>query len=162
MKLWRVSDSRLLTLIHLPSEIHRKIILVGSCWVWTGEIRPSGHGRVWWEDEHRAATAVVWELTHGPIYSSYFLLHTCDVPPCVNPDHLYLGTDQNNSDDRLARGRVPRGERNGKAKLTDEKVREIRKLSILGWSDREISRSLKISHMTIGRVLRRGGWSHVQ
>lgn len=67
-------------------------------------------------------------LYNGPVGKDDHVLHRCDVGACINPDHLYLGTLKDNSADCVARGRnrQPRGIASGRAKLTDDEVREIR------------------------------------
>lgn len=111
---------------------------VTACWPWIGSrkkrhgygvVTVKGHDGKWKAmGAHRAA----WEVTNGPIPKGLCVLHTCDNPPCVNPSHLKLGTVQENNADKVLKGRqargdshgsrtcpdrVPRGERNGSAKM---------------------------------------------
>lgn len=88
-----------------PIPDHRPDL--GPCWVWTGsKHRGRQHGQIglragvllW---THRLS----WELTNGPIPGGLFVLHHCDNPPCVNPDHLWLGTQRDNVADMVAKGR---------------------------------------------------------
>lgn len=74
------------------------------------------------------AHRVSWELHRGAIPDGFLVLHRCDVRPCVNPDHLFIGDYSDNANDMHAKGRgnVPRGERHCRAKLTEEEVRKIR------------------------------------
>lgn len=72
---------------------------------------------------HRAA----WEVTHGPIPDGLDVLHRCDNPPCCDPDHLFLGTDADNSADKVAKGRQARGAALPQTKLSDAQVTEIRR-----------------------------------
>lgn len=87
---------------------------IGGCWLWIaggdsetgyGRIRVGGRGT-----KHEVAHRVSWELTNGPIPEGLWVLHHCDTPRCVRPDHLYLGTVQDNNADRVARGRSATGE----------------------------------------------------
>lgn len=89
-----------------------------GCWVWLAGKDKDGYGNF---SVGQRATArpvrahrVAWELTHGSIPDGLFVLHECDNPPCVRPDHLFLGTNQNNMDDMVAKGRGSIGIRNGK------------------------------------------------
>ena len=75
---------------------------------------------------------VAWALFRGPIPKGMCVLHYCDNRPCCNPDHLYLGTNANNTADMLARGRESRGERSGQAKLTETQARDILEKHTLG------------------------------
>jgi hypothetical protein len=102
-----------------------------ECWMWTGTHTTDGYGLVRVQSPKRTnlvAHRVAWELTYGPIPASRHVLHRCDNPPCVRPDHLFLGDNAANVADRVSKGRSrgARGERNHKAKLTIEQVREIR------------------------------------
>lgn len=89
-----------------------------SCWVWKGATcGPSGYGRIARGrrgEFHKKNSALVhrlsWELHNGPIPEGLLVLHRCDNPPCIRPDHLFLGTAKDNSDDKCAKGRqhIPR------------------------------------------------------
>lgn len=105
-----------------------------ECWPWRGTInRTTGYGQ-WWHDgramrAHRAA----YERVHGPIPDGLIVCHRCDNPPCCNPAHLFLGTQADNQRDKKNKGRTSRGERNGGGgKLTENDVREIRRLAANG------------------------------
>lgn len=104
-------------------------IMASGCWEWNGGKREGGYGHMnlgggrW-----STASRVSFELRHGPITDpALCVLHRCDNPPCINPDHLFLGTRTDNSDDKGAKGRTPNGERS-KHKLTDDEVAAIRNL----------------------------------
>lgn len=107
----------------------------GDCWLWT-RARSHGYGKVWSPDERRVVSAhrVAWELTNGAIPDGLCVLHRCDNPPCVRPDHLFLGTIKDNNDDKLNKGRLVsgfavvgyRGEKHWKARLTRQQAEEIR------------------------------------
>jgi hypothetical protein len=78
-----------------------------------------------WNGRNAIASRVAWELAKGPIPSGMSVCHKCDAPACINVDHLFLGTHQENMADRDAKGRVPNGERQCNAKLTDKQASEI-------------------------------------
>jgi DNA invertase Pin-like site-specific DNA recombinase len=86
--------------------------------------------------------------------------HTCDNPRCVNPDHLYVGTDLDNSRDAVERGRLAVGERNFNARLTEDQVREMRRLSGLSYA--EMARMYGVSRPTATRAYKGDTWRHVQ
>lgn len=94
-----------------------------GCWVWQGYCQRFGHG---WLGHRGLAHRYAWELLRGPLPQGKCLLHHCDNPPCVNPDHLYIGDRRDNTRDRVKRGRHARGEATRRNKLTAEQVQEIR------------------------------------
>lgn len=90
------------------------------------------------------------------------MLHRCDNPPCVNPAHLFLGTDLDNARDRDAKGRRAAGELHGSAKLTAETVRAIRALHTEGAATmRGMARRYGINRSTIKQVILRQTWKHI-
>lgn len=102
---------------------------VDGCWEWAGPRDQDGYGCLYVtvngqlvQRAHRAA----WALFRGPIPEGTLVRHRCDNPPCCNPDHLRLGTHQDNTDDKVSRNRQASGRRLPQTRLTDEEVREIR------------------------------------
>lgn len=131
-----------------------------GCWVWTGIIRRNGYGYLAGMRAHRLS----YEIHHGPIPDGFYVLHHCDNRPCVNPDHLYVGTALDNSRDMDRRSRRAVGSRNGYSKLTEWDVRDIREM----WANdtctltmTEIARGYKVHQSTIGCVLNGTTWAHV-
>jgi hypothetical protein len=108
----------------------------GQCWEWTGARFRYGYGAQGWKGKNHKAHRIAWELVNGPIPDGMCICHHCDNPPCCNPAHLFLGTMQDNMDDKHAKGRqwYPRpfdpvkGERCHTSKLNEEQVREIRRV----------------------------------
>ena len=99
-----------------------------GCWEWLGCKDVGGYGRVTLKKTNRLAHRCMYEHMNGEIPDGAHICHKCDNRSCINPEHLYLGTHQDNMKDRDAKGRgvVPRGEHHHKAKLTWARVREIR------------------------------------
>src|ERR1700756_2891954 len=96
-----------------------------GCWEWQGKRHYKGYGHFTVRGQGRRRTLkahrVSWELANGPIPEGLHVLHSCDNPPCVNPDHLFLGTDMDNVHDRDAKGRRNvAGSRSWKAQLVEE------------------------------------------
>jgi hypothetical protein len=109
---------------------------------------------------HTGAHRVSWELSHGKVPVGLYVLHHCDTPCCVNPDHLFLGTDADNRADCVQKGRQARGTTSGNAKLTEQQVREIR---AYGRKDYALTAKLYgVSRATARRIAMKLSWSHLR
>lgn len=128
-----------------------------ECWPWRGCVNERGYGRIgtgvgnYLTYAHRAA----WEVTFG-IPPGMCVLHRCDVPPCCNPAHLYLGTRADNNADMARKGRAPRGPERSNTKLTEAKVLEIRASSD---SYRQLADVYGVSRRTVADVKKRKLWA---
>ena len=113
-----------------------KVHKTKGCWVWTGELEHGhGYGQISVRDKKRGAHRVSWEIHNGPIPKGMWVLHKCDNMKCVNPYHLFLGTNADNMRDKVNKGRQhhPIGDINPASKLTQEKVDDIRELYQTGY-----------------------------
>lgn len=130
------------------------IEMSGDCWVWTGHRTSNGYGRITVLGKVRLSHRVSWAVHHGPVSDGMRVLHRCDNPPCINPAHLFLGTSADNNADMRAKGRdaVLAGERNGRAKLTAQQVREIR-AAVLVEDKATVARRFRISRRTVLRIV---------
>ena len=127
-----------------PEYFWSKVDMTGgedSCWNWTGTKHHSGRGVTEWQGKQWIASRLSYVLTHGDIQDGLFVCHSCDVPLCCNPIHLFLGTAQDNMDDQRLKGRNPHGEKNGRHKVTTAQVEEIRRRYII---EKESSTALGI------------------
>jgi HNH endonuclease len=130
---------------------------VTPCIEWTGTRFQSGYGRVGGRRAHRVA----YERAHGPVPDGMLVLHTCDNPPCVNPDHLYAGTHADNMRDRMVRSRGACGERVNTAKLRAEQVYEIRARAGAGEPHTLLASDYGVSGAMVGFIVRREAWKHL-
>lgn len=100
-----------------------------ECWEWQGRVGKNGYGVTYMHSHHLYAHRMAWVITNGPIEDGLHVLHKCDNPRCVNPDHLFLGTQADNNRDMHRKGRnaQPGGEDHHRSRLTWEDVHTIRR-----------------------------------
>jgi hypothetical protein len=133
-----------------------------GCWIWTGHRTVDGYGMFRVNGvcirTHRAA----YQFFRGPIPDGLHVLHRCDNPPCMNPEHLRLGSNADNIADRTAKGRSVRGVRHWKSRLNPDAVRRIRARAEAGQTLSSIARLVGVHVRTVRRVVRGINWSHVK
>lgn len=137
----------------------------GGCWEWRGIRHKKGYGEICVSGRHhkKKAHRVSWELASGPVPPGIHVLHRCDNPPCVRPDHLFLGTNHANVLDAAEKGRRCHGEATWTAKLDAGRVREIRRGYLSGALNTvEIARLYGISTRQASAIVRRESWKHVE
>lgn len=132
-----------------------------GCWLWKGSTFHFGHGQFSVTQDGRRrnkkAHRVAWELTNGPIPDGLMVCHRCDNPPCVRPDHLYLGTAKDNHDDSWNKGRAFMQLRDDHPfkKLSDEQTLEALCLWEGGAYAREIAEYFGIARGSVWYVIER-------
>lgn len=139
-----------------------------ECWEWLAGRNKKGYGNFYVsighsKDKHCLAHRRSWILTYGEIPEGLSVLHHCDNPPCVNPKHLFLGTNQDNVDDKVRKGRMQdlKGENHPMRKLTDEQIKEIRALRKDGYTLFALGDKFNVHYSTIGYICSRKHWSHI-
>lgn len=133
-----------------------------GCMLWLGAEKACGYGGIRINKRNLRVHRAAWELAHGPIPEGVFVCHTCDVPACVNPDHLFLGTPADNTRDCMNKGRGLRGEQKPQHKLTEDRVREIRRqYADGGVSQRTLARRYRVGRATIRGVVDGATWRHI-
>jgi HNH endonuclease len=130
-----------------------------SCWLWMGSLRHFGYGQFWYNERSRPAHRFAYENAKGKIPDGKIVMHTCDVPACVNPYHLRLGTYAENSADMALKRRSAAGEKNGSAKLKRSQIKEIRALYELGHPQSIISEQFGVSQAHISKIVLGQAWS---
>ena len=135
---------------------------MSGCWLWTETTQKSGYGELCKRAMHRYS----YERFIGEIPKGMHVLHRCDVPSCVNPNHLFIGTQRDNNDDKMEKGRASGGSLKGEihpmVKLTEKAVRQIvceyengaRNQSALG-------RKYGVSQGTIWQIVNKKTWPHL-
>jgi hypothetical protein len=134
-----------------------------ECWPWTGRT-VKGRGKLRLNDGKDLNCArALWAIVHGPIPQGYGICHTCDNRICLNMRHLFLGTQQDNIADMVAKGRQrgPCGERARHNKLTAAQVTEIRALIGQRVNRREIAARYGMAVCSIHDIRARRSWKHI-
>ena len=137
-------------------------VIENTCLVWTRSCDRSGYGRIRYQRRSWKAHRLVYHLTN-PDYDIMGLevMHSCDNPPCVRPSHLSLGTRQDNVDDMILKGRgnYSKGESNGKSKLTQMEVKEIKRVYKRIWGQQAaLAREYGVSREQINKIVNNKEW----
>ena len=144
-----------------------------SCWLWTGWNSKgnsrSGYGVFVMHGKQVRAHRMAWFFANWEFpFGDLILCHRCDIPRCVRPDHLFLGTDRDNFLDAISKGRVHKfqkdssiGVKNGRAKLTEQLVREIKLKTSNHRGYKEIAASYGVSESTVQFIANGKTWRHV-
>lgn len=129
-----------------------------DCWEWTGQRDAKGYGLIRRLGAQWRVTRIALALVGRAPAVVRLVCHHCDNPPCCNPAHLFVGSHADNNADstRKGRGVRPRGERNGRARLSPEQVAEIRASPL---SNRTLGRRFGVAHSTIGHARIGNTWA---
>lgn len=136
-----------------------------DCWIWMASRDSCNYGMFYPKEYPNGikASRYSWKIHNGEIPKGIYVCHTCDNPPCVNPKHLFLGTQKDNMQDMVQKGRIydRHGERNSKAKLTEYDVRRVKQLRDNGKTYKGIAEELGVSEGCINHILNGRHWSWV-
>lgn len=136
-----------------------------GCWEWTGTVGKNGYGVFWLDGRNLGAHRASWALHGFGDAVDLCVLHRCDNRVCVNPAHLFLGTNAENMADMVAKGRAAGsrriGERNPCARVTQADVQAIRAEYGAGSTQRAIAKRFGISQPTVNAIVSRKRWLHV-
>ena len=155
-----------------------KVQKTDACWLWTASIGSHGYGQLNIEGKPETAHRLSWLIHNGNIPSGLFICHTCDNRRCVNPDHLFLGTQSDNMRDALSKGKSclaqpnvmvahPEkrhwGSKNPRSKLTEEQVKEMRSMYTPGQiTMAQIAEKYGVTRHAVGNIVKRRLWKQVQ
>ena len=151
-----------------------KVKIGDGCWEWTAGKNSYGYGQFRIGKATIGAPRVAWVMQNGPVPAGLFVCHHCDNRACVRPSHLWLGTNADNTADKMAKGREARGAmmepknrargvRHGRAKLSEAQVVEIRTRSAAGHrQNAAIAREFGVATTTVHSIVKRRRWAHVK
>ena len=134
-----------------------------GCWIWIGaRATDKGYGKFHINGSPMLAHRASWTLYRGDVPPRMCVLHKCDIPACVNPDHLFIGSLSDNTRDSMKKGRYfrPSGELCGAAKLTEKQVEQIRHLIAGGLPQYEIAAMFGVSNHVISQIKLGKTWKH--
>ena len=140
-----------------------EILDENACWEWTGA-NNGRYGQFWVNERLEQSHRVSWILHCGEIPEGLFVLHECDNPSCVNPDHLFLGTQKDNMRDAVKKGRLKnqKGANNNRVELTENQVLAIRAEYKTGkTSCRKLGGKHGKDYKHINNIINRKSWRHI-
>jgi hypothetical protein len=152
-------------LIPTDERFWAKVQKTDGCWLWTAATNEKGYG-VFCVDKKtndiQLAHRVSYRMHYGEIPDNLFVCHHCDNPTCCNPSHLFIGTPDDNMQDKVLKDRQTKGERVVVSKLTNAQVIEIRQRYATGnISQAQLAREYGITSATMGSLIRQETWRHL-
>jgi hypothetical protein len=135
-----------------------ELIPFSECHYWTGSIAPNGYGQFDVGGKTKLAHRVAYEIYIGPIPDGLNVCHTCDIRDCVNPRHFFAGSQQDNIDDMVNKGRACNGSKQGGAILTEADVVQIRNLNL---TQKVMAKVYGVAQSSISNVIIRKTWKHI-
>lgn len=135
----------------------------GGCWLWTASVAGKGYGQIKIPGTRKQEYAhrLSWMIHNGPIPEGKSLLHKCDTPRCVNPEHLFLGNHKENSQDMKSKKRHLFGERNVQNKLSEKQVRQILAMGKESIPMATIAKAFDVSQPLVWKILHKQRWVHL-
>lgn len=132
------------------------------CWPWKRKCNKAGYGKGYFNGKYTSAHRIAFILSVGEVSDELHVLHRCDNRCCCNPKHLFVGTDKDNVEDALSKGRWPVGEKHSQHRLSTAQVVEIRTRFVNeNLTKEELGMEYGVSGAMIGKIIRRERWKSV-
>ena len=146
---------------NLPVEVRDRVLVVESgCWEWQGHKNPLGYGQVRVDSKLFLVHRFVYMRVKGWFSPELVIRHSCDNPACCNPSHLSAGTQDDNVQDSVVRGKLNQGESNGRSKLTELDVTAIREAHAAGKTQAALAREFGVNRSCIWKIVHKVHWSN--
>ena len=144
-------------------RIEKKVLRIpeAGCWIWMGSSQVRGYGEIISNNRKHLAHRASYEAFVGKIPEGMYVCHACDNVACVNPNHLFLGTQKQNLQDMASKGRSTKGVKNPMAKLDAYGVKEIREGIKAGRTDSSLAKDWMVCRQTINNIRNGKVWNHV-
>lgn len=135
-----------------------------GCWLWTASVAGKGYGQIKLPGQRKQIYAhrLSYLIHKGEDPGNKQVCHTCDNPRCVNPDHLFIGTAQDNHDDMKNKGRHTYGEKSATVKLSENDVKQIKIALKSGMTQMRIAKAFDVSQAEINRINTGKRWQHIK
>lgn len=163
--------------LRLSIQIHSEPIPEAGCWIWTKSVDKDGYGKACYRNTSIPAHRLSWMLFRGPLRAGYVLMHRCDVPACVNPSHLREGTSQENTADKMMKGRhrtasgpnhylkrnphARSGDKSSRSKVSEAQAIEIRRRFSAGEKQKDLATEFGITRSAISGIVTRRTFNHL-
>ncbi len=140
-------------------RLFNNVYITDGCWIWMGSRNRLGYGYFYYKGKHTRAHRASYQIFNTTPIGNLYVLHKCNNPTCVNPEHLYAGTPADNMRDKVNSGRSTQGEKHPSAKLNYKKVALIRALSKEGASQNIMASHFGVNQSQISRIVHNRLWT---
>jgi len=144
-------------------KINNKIIINNECYEWQGALDKDNYGVIWFNNKSWRVHRLIWVIYNGNIPKEMCICHKCDNPKCININHLFIGTTQENTKDRDNKNRQAKWDKHIFTKLNPIQIKEIKKLHFEdGISYRKLAEKYNVCYATIREATIGRNWKHVK
>ena len=144
--------------------IERNLRINGNCILWVGLQNNKGYGKAWYPKTGKLILLhrLIWAAVNGAIPDKKNILHSCDTPGCINPEHLSAGTQSENIKDAFRRGRMDMsGDKHPQKIVTGEQVIEMRKLYAEGVMQKDLAKRFGLKCNSVSYIVNRRNWTKI-